>query len=103
MLHSVAPLEHAPVHMPALQTFGQGVPELCHVPVASQVWGCCPLHWRAPGAQTALPHEPAAQTYGQVAPVFCQVPVLLQVWGCSPEHCAVPGVQTPVQVPDTHA
>jgi hypothetical protein len=102
--HCVAPGVHDPAHDPLLQTYWHADPELCHVPVESQVWGCRPLHWEAPGVQLPL-QVPVAplHRYGQLAPLACQLPVVSQTWGCSPLHSLAPGVQLPVHAPFMHA
>jgi hypothetical protein len=73
--HWVVPFEQAPAHVPAVQTYGHAAPLFCQLPLESHICGCCPLHCRLPGVQTALPHEPPLHTYGQLAPLFCHAPV----------------------------
>ncbi len=75
-MHCLAPGVHAPLQVPALQTFGHAA-LLTHLPVESHVCGVFPLHCLVPGTQ--LPeHVPPLQTYGQ-ANELTHFPVLSQV------------------------
>ena len=58
------------------------VPVFCQAPLGSQVWGCCPLHFTAPGVQMPL-QAPALHTKAHAATpaVFTQLPVASQVCG----------------------
>jgi hypothetical protein len=81
--HCVAPgVQDPETHAPLLQTPAHAAPLFCQVPVLSQVCGCDPVHWVAPGVQLPV-QVPLWQTYAHVDPVFPHVPVLLHVWGCS--------------------
>jgi hypothetical protein len=91
------------VHTPTLQASAHAAPAFCQVPVASQICGCGPLHWRAPGVQTPA-HTPTLQMNGHAAPAFCHVSVTSQICGCKPSHWCAPGVLAAVRVaePDDH-
>jgi hypothetical protein len=93
------PGEQLPVHMPVvmLQTYWHAVPVFCHMPLASQVCGCIPLHCFAFGVHAV--QVPPLQTFGQAAPLFCQVPALSQVCGWRFMHCLEPGEQLPAHMP----
>jgi hypothetical protein len=68
-----------PVVVPQIMQPEHAAPVFCQVPVASQVWGCWPLHCLELGL-----HEPVqlpvalSQTLVHGVPVFCQVPVVSQ-------------------------
>jgi hypothetical protein len=88
LVHSVAPGAHTPVQTPPTHVwFVQEAPFDCQLPVASQTWGCWPLHLRAVGLQVT--HPPLRHT-GVVAPehagpTSCQpVPTALHCCGCEP-------------------
>jgi hypothetical protein len=70
---------------------------LTHWPTLLQVCGVAPLHWDAPGLQTA-PHWLAV-----TVPTF-HWPVVPQVSGVAalgPVHPAWPDVHAPAQLPET--
>jgi hypothetical protein len=73
--------EHTPVHAPMAwsQANGHADPAFCHAPVASQAWGCRPLHCFEPLVHAA--QLPALQTAAHGEPVFCHCPVASHVCG----------------------
>ncbi len=92
--HCAEPVVQPVVQTPLVHVFAHGIPLFCHVPVASHVCGCWPLHCIADGVQTpvhvAVPWPPSApasdaepptQTYGQVVLPPCHWPLMSHACG----------------------
>ncbi len=77
-------------------------PELCHVPETSQVCGCEPLHWAAPGGQTPT-HAPDTHAWLVQADALPHWPLTSHASVELPTQRAAAGAHTPVQAPPTHA
>jgi hypothetical protein len=91
--HCLLPGSQTPTQAPLTQACPeQGAPSL-QVPVASQVWTICPLHWVFLGVHVPE-HAPPLQMPSHGVSL-CQTPFLSQLCGEKPSHIRVPVTQLP--------